>query len=162
MITLKQLLTNISCKISAEDKLDLETPVTGIDSDSREICKGNIFVAIQGGGTDGHLFLEEAATNGCLAVVVERVAANLLLPGVIIIQVDDSNHSLGLLAAAFYCHPAREMTMIGITGTNGKTTTSWILEKILKANNYRVGIIGTVSCRFSDKTGKEIDRPASF
>lgn len=160
MIALTQLLTNISCTVPCKDTYDDRTIITGIASDSRQVNKGNIFVAIQGGGIDGHLFLEQAVNKGCIAVVVEKDIPQILFPEVLIIRVQNTRSALGMLASAFYGHPARQMKMIGITGTNGKTTTSWVLENILQANQFKTGIIGTVSYRYTDKNGCSICQDA--
>src|SRR5690554_752458 len=95
--------------------------VTGVTSDSREVRPGMIFVAIPGVVTDGHKFIGQAVTSGAVAVVGSALIQDLSVP---YIQVADPRAALARLAAAFYGNPARSLTMIGVTGTDGKTTTS--------------------------------------
>ncbi len=123
--------------------------VSQVTSDSRELKSGCVFVAVQGGAHDGHAFLEQAAQKGAWAVVGQRPRAEVCPPDFKIpyLQVADSRQALGRLAANFFDHPSREMRVVGITGTSGKTTTSYLVESILEAAGNRVGVIGTVNFR---------------
>lgn len=119
-----------------------------IDYDSRKVEGGSLFVAIPGARDDGHRHVEEAIRRGARAVVWEKPFA-LSLPAshVTFIQVPDARRALARLAARFYGHPAERLTLIGITGTNGKTTTAHLVESILKAAGHPVGYIGTLGYR---------------
>jgi UDP-N-acetylmuramyl-tripeptide synthetase len=133
----------------AVDEGDLALPIHGIVVDSRKAGPGLLFVAVKGGTFDGHDYLDRAIELGCVAVVVEResaVAAKDL--GAAVLVAPDGRRALAELAANYYDHPERRLRMIGITGTNGKTTTSYLLEEIILAGGGQPGVIGTVNYRF--------------
>ncbi|MGE5575677.1 MAG: Mur ligase family protein [Syntrophothermus sp.] len=125
-----------------------ECEVTGVVADSRMVEPGSIFVAINGNKQDGHDFIREAVARGAAGVVVEQLAAGMLeevhIP---VIKVRSGRRALAHLASAFYGFPARRMTMIGVTGTNGKTTTTFMIDAILEAAGLRSGLIGTVQVK---------------
>jgi UDP-N-acetylmuramoyl-L-alanyl-D-glutamate--2,6-diaminopimelate ligase len=108
---------------------------------------------MRGVQTDGHRFLETALDRGAAILVVEEISASLLqrvrAQGQTVIQVANSRRVLALLASAYYQQPSRQLRLVGITGTNGKTTTTYIVESILQAAGHSVGVIGTVSYRFA-------------
>jgi UDP-N-acetylmuramoyl-L-alanyl-D-glutamate--2,6-diaminopimelate ligase len=116
--------------------------ITGIVADSRQVQPGNLFVALVGGNSDGHRFIPQAVQRGAAAVVGMQPLSSLAVP---YIQVDESRYALAHLAAAYYGHPAQKMVVIGITGTDGKTTTANLLFKVLKAAGLRTGMISTVN-----------------
>src|SRR5438445_1270909 len=124
----------------------LDREITGLTDDSRRVSPGWLFVAVKGTQSDGHRFLAQAVTAGAGAIVVEKgqVSAETLASlGVPVIQVGDSRRALGLLASRFYGEPSRRLKVIGVTGTNGKTTTTYLCKSILEAAGVRVGLIGT-------------------
>ena len=128
----------------------MEREISSVCYDSRKVDNGSLFVAIKGLKSDGHNFLGEAIKRGARAVVVEN---NSQLPTPdsrlpTIITVRDSRKALALISANFYGHPSREMSVIGITGTNGKTTISYLINSILKVNGFKTGLIGTIDYRF--------------
>jgi UDP-N-acetylmuramoyl-L-alanyl-D-glutamate--2,6-diaminopimelate ligase len=119
--------------------------------DSRQVTPGALFVAVRGHHTDGHVFLDEALDRGATVLVVEEMPA-ALWPRVrageyTVLQVADSRKALALLASAYYGYPARHLRLVGVTGTNGKTTTTYIVEAILQAAGRAVGVLGTVNYR---------------
>lgn len=123
--------------------------VTGIEYDSRKVTAGSVFVAIKGFNTDGHLFIQDALNKKPIAVVVEN---NDAVPDSLInyvnavkILVKDSRAALAELSNAYFGEPSKKMRLIGITGTNGKTTTSYFLKKIYETAGYKVGLTGTIS-----------------
>jgi UDP-N-acetylmuramoyl-L-alanyl-D-glutamate--2,6-diaminopimelate ligase len=123
---------------------------TGIACDSRAVRPGDLFVAVSGEKMDGHLFIPEALRAGAVAVVGERkhASSGLLVP---FIPVEDSRLALGRLSAAFYQHPSREVSVVGVTGTKGKTTTAWLLAAIFEAAGRRAGLFGTVLNRIGEE-----------
>ncbi|MBV6419127.1 MAG: UDP-N-acetylmuramoyl-L-alanyl-D-glutamate--2,6-diaminopimelate ligase [Ignavibacteriaceae bacterium] len=123
--------------------------VTGIEYDSRKVADGSVFVAIKGYKTDGHLFVQDALNKKAIAVVLENSDA---IPDslvnhlkVIKIIVEDGRRALAELSKAFFDNPSKKLRLIGITGTNGKTTTSYFLKNIYETSGYKVGLIGTIS-----------------
>lgn len=118
-----------------------ENPVTGVAYDSRQVQPGNIFVALTGGNTDGHRFIPQAVEQGAAAVVGSQALSGI--PGYI--HVADTREALAYLSAAFYGYPGRHLTVIGVTGTDGKTTTSNLIFQILLSAGVRAGVISTVS-----------------
>jgi len=119
--------------------------ISGITHDSRKIQSGYVFVAVQGEKMDGFTFVKKALQNGAEAVLSKRKKPDLFPKTWI--QVSDDREALGLCSANFYGHPSRELKIVGITGTKGKTTVSYILEEILKKANFVPGVIGTISYR---------------
>ena len=120
---------------------DPQIDVTQITADSRQVIPGACFVAYQGLGVDGHRFIPDAIARGAAAVVGEQPLADLPVASV---RVADGRAALAWLSAAWYGHPSRSMALVGITGTDGKTTTANLLFNILKAASRRVGLISTV------------------
>ncbi len=142
---------------SAEPLTNL--PVHAIQYDSRCVCSGDVFVAVSGGSVDGHDFIPAAIKNGAAAVVGSKALSGLPVPYV---RVRDSREALAHLAAAYYGHPARKMTVIGVTGTDGKTTTANLIFEILKASGVKAGLISTVNAVIGDEvldTGFHVTTP---
>jgi len=132
------------------------TLVSNVEHDSRLAGAGALFVAIPGSNTDGHRFLAQVAQAGAAAVVVQRDhgrAWRALAPGPAIIAVGDTRAALSAAAAWFFGHPSRELVVIGITGTDGKTTTSHLLSSVLEASGARVGRLGTVDVSIAGDPG---------
>ncbi len=136
--------------LSVLDGVPDDTPVTAVVSDSRKVQPGALFVALTGGSADGHRFIPDALARGAAAVVGERPRRGAVT--VPYIQVENARQALAWLAAAFHDYPARHLTMIGVTGTDGKTTTSNMLFQMMKAAGYRVGMISTVNAVIGDET----------
>ena len=122
--------------------------VTGIAYDSRTVEPGHVFVAVKGLKSDGAEFVEQAVARGALGVVSETPAPQTAVPSVV---VSDARLALAQLAAAFYRHPSRQMQVVGITGTNGKTTTAYLLASIFEAARINCGIVGTVGYRIGNE-----------
>lgn len=138
MIELKRLLDTIP---DASVKGNSHISIRNMAYDSRAVEPGDLFVALKGQHHDGHAFVSDAVSRGAAAVVTER---DCHLQGVVNIVVPDSRKVLALLAAEYYDHPAKDLTLIGITGTNGKTTISRLVKGVLEAKGYKVGLIGTI------------------
>jgi UDP-N-acetylmuramoyl-L-alanyl-D-glutamate--2,6-diaminopimelate ligase len=138
--------------IRGDDALQAEAAVgvvAGIAYDSRLVGRGDVFVALKGQHADGVSFARQALDRGAVAVVSEQPAPpDLRVPWAI---VGDARLALAILAAEFFHHPSREMRVVGITGTNGKTTTAYVLASIFEAVGIRCGVLGTVSYRIGDE-----------
>lgn len=122
--------------------------VFGLATDSRRVRPGDLFVALSGLHTDGHVFVEDAVRRGASAVLVERLPETALT--VPVVMVDHARKAMAAAAASFYDHPVRSLSLVGITGTNGKTTTSLLVESILACAGLRVGVIGTLGYRWGE------------
>jgi UDP-N-acetylmuramoyl-L-alanyl-D-glutamate--2,6-diaminopimelate ligase len=123
--------------------------IESIAYDSRKVRPGALFVAFKGHTEDGHAYIQDAVRKGAAAVLGESLPAGLGVPGV---RVADPKRALSLLALRFHRHPFRGIDLVGITGTNGKTTTSFLLESILLKAGARPGVIGTINYRFAGKS----------
>lgn len=121
--------------------------ITGVTEDSRRVERGQLFVATNGSGVDSHLFISDAVEAGAVAVVTEQPVSSY--PGVAIVKVDDSRDALGRLAHAAVGNPSTDMLVLGVTGTNGKTTTAYLLEAMLTAAGYNAGVLGTIEYRYA-------------
>jgi len=137
--------------------------VTGITADSRQVVPGSLFVAIAGTLVDGHTYVDEALRRGCAAVVVEQGRCDFAPPlpsKACIVAVADSKEAYAEMAEAWYGYPSASLRLIGITGTNGKTTITYLLEDILTGLGYGVGVIGTVNYRYT-VSGRKTVLPAT-
>ena len=124
--------------------------VTELINDSRKVKEGSVFVCIAGAVTDGHEYIEDVASKGAAAVIVER---SVNAPeGMTVIHVDDTRYALALMSAAYFGYPAKKLNVIGITGTKGKTTTTYMVKSILEGVGHKVGLIGTIETIIGDKT----------
>ena len=132
---------------------DGERPVGGLTYDSRAVKPGDCFFAVRGTQADGHAFIPAAVGAGAAAVVCEQLPADPA-PGVTYVAVPDSAGAMADLAAAFYDYPSRELKLVGITGTNGKTTTATLLYDLVRALGYKAGLISTVVYRIE---GREVE-----
>jgi UDP-N-acetylmuramoyl-L-alanyl-D-glutamate--2,6-diaminopimelate ligase len=145
--TLRELLTGLEgCQVSGDENL----AVPGLAYHSREVIPGGVFVALKGARPDGPRFLDAALSQGAKVIVTEQDLAPP--PGVTVVKVPDARLALAHLSAAYYRHPSRELALVGITGTNGKTTTTYLLEAILDAAGHRTGVVGTVNYRSGSRT----------
>lgn len=128
----------------------LHVQVASITFDSRQVQEGVLFVAMRGVQADGHTFMAKAADANAAAIVCEEFPAELA-SGVTYIKVADSSQALGLMAAAFYGHPSRKLKLVGVTGTNGKTTSVTLLHKLFRELGYHVGMISTVQNQIDEE-----------
>ncbi len=162
-----RILARLIQSLPAVHAPDLSGPwpvqaVSGITCDSRAVAPGSVFVAVQGEQADGHDFVADAVAAGCLAVVAQRMPDSLPAQHVPVFLVPDSQEALGILAAAYNDFPAAGLTMVGLTGTNGKTTTSWLVENLFAAAGKRCGVIGTVNYRYTGASGDPVVRQAAL
>ena len=132
------------------------TEISGIVNDSRKIAKDCLFFCIVGANWDGHEFARQALLDGASAIVVEKDLDLSDLEGKtpaadpVIIRVQDTRYAMAYIAAAYYGNPASEMKIIGVTGTKGKTTTTYMVKSILEASGIRTGLIGTIEILYGD------------
>jgi UDP-N-acetylmuramoyl-L-alanyl-D-glutamate--2,6-diaminopimelate ligase len=146
-IKLRDLIHGLNCAGITEAESDIA--VSGLCCDSKAVMPGSVFVAIRGGKFDGHDYLNEAVSRGAVAVVVERPV--LTAEHVRRIVVANTRGVLSILADRFFRHPSSEITVIGITGTNGKTTVSFLTRGILTRGGFGVGLVGTISYRIGER-----------
>lgn len=132
----------------SEIKGEAATEFTGIEADSRKVVPGSLFICVRGLATDGHQHAEKAVQAGACALVVEEW---LPIP-VPMLLVKDSRHAMAVIANHFYGYPSRDMKVIGLTGTNGKTTSTFIIDKILSDSGCRTGLMGTVQMKIGSET----------
>ncbi|KYG66066.1 UDP-N-acetylmuramoyl-L-alanyl-D-glutamate--2,6-diaminopimelate ligase [Bdellovibrio bacteriovorus] len=143
-------LLSILPEISSEN-LTQDAQVAGVFNDARLVTPGSVFVAIKGSALDGHKFIPDAVSKGALALVVEdRALVPTNFSGVVI-QVQNSRTALDLLASRFYLDPGQELFCIGVTGTNGKTSVTYMTEAILNAGHIPTGVVGTINHHLKDK-----------
>lgn len=122
---------------------DSNTQICSIEFDSRKVVSGSLFVAIRGTVTDGHQYISVALNKGATAVVCEELPENMP-EDIIFVQVEDSSKAMGLMASALYDHPSRHLALVGVTGTNGKTTIATLLYHLTKKLGYKAGLFSTV------------------
>ncbi len=137
---------------NAEYKLlkgNLETDIKHITIDSRKVRKDSLFICIKGFKTDGHKYIKSAIEQGCVAIVVEEDVEPV--ENIAVIKVSSSRKAMAVIAANFYDNPADYLTLIGVTGTNGKTSTTYFMEAILDCFAVKSGVIGTIDTRVGNK-----------
>ncbi|MBI1749519.1 MAG: UDP-N-acetylmuramoyl-L-alanyl-D-glutamate--2,6-diaminopimelate ligase, partial [Acidobacteria bacterium] len=125
-------------------------PVTGVEYDSRRVGPGKVFVAMKGESSDGNRFIDQAIAAGAVAVVTDS-AAEAPRPGVAWVQVPHGRRALARLSANFYKRPAERIANTGITGTNGKSTTAFLIESILRAAERKTALVGTIEYHVAGK-----------
>ena len=145
MMKLEEILNGIHV---AEIKGNLDKEISGLEIDSRKIESGHMFVAVRGTQTDGHAYIGKAIEKGASVIVCETFPDNID-SDITYIKVNDTEDVVGKLATAFYGHPTSKLKLIGVTGTNGKTTIATLLYNMFRLFGYKVGLISTV-CNYID------------
>lgn len=143
-------------------KGDLNIDISNIDSDSRNIKENGLFVAIKGFDVDGHNYIKEAIKRGAVAVIASIDADKKLLKEIMdkvtLILAPDTRLALAICACNFYDNPSRKFKLVGITGTKGKTTTSFMVKRILEKAGKKVGLVGTIATYIGDEKIEDSDR----
>ena len=152
MKTLQELLKNIHIE---ETKGALDVSVSVLSLSSKEVTTGTLFIALVGNVVDGHSFIPEAITN-CASVIIHEKELSDYNPSVTYIRVANTRDTLGKIASAFYDNPSTKLKLIGITGTNGKTTTTTLLHQLFRNLGYNVGMIGTVVNKINDESFESV------
>ncbi len=155
---LKAVLNGID-GLKAKGNLDID--ITGIADDSRKVVKDGMFVAIKGFETDGHKYIKNAIEKGAKVIVIEEGASlkkSDITDDVTIVMAPDTRLALSKIACNFYNNPSAKFTLVGITGTKGKTTTTFMIKSILEKHGQKVGLIGTISNYIGDKNLGESTR----
>lgn len=132
----------------------LDCEISHIEFDSRNAGPGSLFVAVSGFAADGHQYVNQAVATGAVAVIVEKEIP--LPPGVTVLRVSDSREALAQVAAAFYNHPSADFNLIGITGTNGKTSITYLIQSILEQSGRTSGLIGTMGAMIAGQPVKSL------
>ena len=147
MKTIKDLLYGISLE---RVEGSTSATVTSIAFDSREVSEGSMFIAIRGVQVDGHDFIDTAIENGASVIVVEEIPA-ILKSGIVYVQTHCAREALSMIAANYYGNPSKDMRVVGVTGTNGKTTVATLLYQLFTELGYSCGLLSTVEVRVANK-----------
>lgn len=150
MKLLKDILYGVSLSAVSGDT---NVMVNNVHFDSRKVEMDDVFVAVRGTVTDGHNYIQKAVDSGARAIVCERLP-ELMVNGVSYVQVEDCHRALAIIASNFYDIPSKNLKLIGVTGTNGKTTVSTLLYNLFKKAGYKVGLISTIKVLVDEKEYK--------
>lgn len=148
---LKKLLTGVE---NYKSKGDMEIEIKKVECNSKKVVPNSLFIAIKGYDFDGHEYIEEAITNGATAVMIDMSAdfkKIKLKPGVTVIITDDTRKALARVSCNYFGNPSRYFKLIGVTGTKGKTTTTYMIKSILEKAGHKVGLIGTIANYIGDE-----------
>ncbi len=146
MEKLEKLLERLDYTV-VQGKTEIE--ITELVYDSRKVTKGCLFICIKGAVVDGHTFIKEVIEKGAVAILVQEEVE--VPESVTIVKVEDTRYGLALVSAAWFHYPAEKLRVIGVTGTKGKTTTTYMVKSILENAGYKVGLIGTIEAIIGDK-----------
>lgn len=155
---LKQMLVGLE---GLKVKGDLDIDIKGIEKNSKEVKKGYLFIAIKGFSVDGHSYIEDAIKAGAVAVMIQEGCdlKSFKVPvGVTVIMAKDTREALAIASSNFYGNPSSKFKLIGVTGTKGKTTTTFMIKEILEKAGKKVGLIGTIATYMNGKKIKDSDR----
>lgn len=147
-LKLGQLIKNIDCKI---EKGSADVEVKSIRYDSRTVEEGDLFVCITGFQTDGHKYVKSAIDKGAKVILAEHMAEGMEKDGLTVVLCENSRKALALVSSAYYDYPSEKMNVIGVTGTNGKTTTTYLIKTIFERLGYKTGIVGTIVNMIGDR-----------
>lgn len=157
-MNLKEILLGLE-GLKAKGNLNIE--IKGIKMNSKEVKEGDLFIAIKGFSVDGHKYIENAIENGAIAIIIEEGfdLKTINLPeNITVIQTKNSREALAICSANYYKNPSQSFKLIGVTGTKGKTTTTFMIKEILEKAGKKVGLIGTIATYINGKKIKDSDR----
>ena len=157
-MNLKNILVGLE-KLKGKGNLDIE--INGIESNSKKVKDGFLFIAIKGFSTDGHEYIQDAIENGARAIIIEDgydVKKLKNYEDITIIMTQNTREALAVAASNFYGNPTKKLKLIGVTGTKGKTTTTYMIKEILEKAGKKVGLIGTIAVYINGKKMKDSDR----
>lgn len=143
---LSQLLASIDTE-AVIGRTDIE--IQDVSYDSRTVTAGTLFICLDGARVDGHAYAQKAAEAGAVAIVAQKDIE--VAEGITVIRVADTRAAMQAIVPSFFDYPSRKLRMIGVTGTNGKTTSTYVLRSILQKAGYRVGVIGTIQIMIEDE-----------
>ena len=144
------VLKDILYKVAIEAvKGSTDITIDKMDFDSRKIEKNDVFIAIRGSISDGHDFIEKAIQQGAVAIVCDTFP-KIITKGITYVQVNDTNSALAFMAANYFGDPSQNLKLVGITGTNGKTTIASLLYQLFKKAGFKVGLLSTVKILVDD------------
>ena len=143
---LKQILDNFDYIV---ENGSVDTEICHLVMDSRKVEPGDVFVCISGAVTDGHDYVEEVIQKGAVAVIVEREVP--FRGEVTVVKTENTRYALACMSAAYFGHPAQKLKTIGITGTKGKTTTTYMVRSVLEGVGIKTGLIGTIETIIGEK-----------
>ena len=150
-------LSDILRKISVMESLgDLQREILGVNMDSRQVENGDLFVAVKGTQTDGHAYIAKAIAQGAKAILQSEPLPTDPVEGVTYVRVADTEDAVGKAATQFYNDPTGKLKLVGVTGTNGKTTIATVLYNMFRSLGYKCGLCSTV-CNFIDGRAIEAD-----
>ncbi|MCR5388707.1 MAG: UDP-N-acetylmuramoyl-L-alanyl-D-glutamate--2,6-diaminopimelate ligase [Lachnospiraceae bacterium] len=129
----------------------VDAEVTDFTNDSRKVVKGSAFICIKGAVSDGHAYAEDVIKSGASAVIVQDDLKIEIPKGVTVVKTKDTRYAMALMSAAFFGYPADKLKVIGITGTKGKTTTTYMIREVLERSGFKTGLIGTIETIIGDK-----------
>lgn len=146
-MTAKELLNGLEYTIVCGDG---NVEIKDISNDSRKIKEGSLFFCIEGANFDGHAYIADVVEKGAVCIVVQKEIAPV--PGVLVIQVESTRYAMGIISSNYYGNPSKKLTVIGITGTKGKTTTTYMIREMLMSAGHKTGLIGTIEIIDGKKT----------
>ena len=150
-----KLLTQLLADAEVVRRSGADVEISGIEYDSRRVKHGTLFVAMKGGATDGNRFIDQAVASGAAAIVTDTAsifdAVHVAQPQHAVVQVAHGRRALSELARSFYAYPDEQLGLTGVTGTNGKTTTAYLLEQILRRQGRKTILLGTIEYRIGDR-----------
>lgn len=155
---LKEMLVGLE---GLKVKGDLELEIKGLESNSKKVKKNYLFIAIKGFDVDGHQYISDAIKKGAIAVIIEEgcdLKALAIPEGITIVMAKNTREALAICSSNFYGNPSRRFKLIGVTGTKGKTTTTFMIKEILEKAGKKVGLIGTIATYMNGRKVKDSDR----